>query len=135
MQNQNPMKRLSLVLGLIVLTVPFAGLLRAELTPSPLNAPDFCACELYVPNVFSPNNDGANDFFLPASNCVIEDYTFSVYNRWGQLLFQTTNPTEGWNGQAKSEPVAHDTYIYAIEYRFAEFAEPVMKYGSVAVIR
>lgn len=129
------MKQLSFVFGLVLLLTSFTGLLQAESNPIPTEALTFCMCELYVPNVFSPNSDGANDFFLPASNCVIEDYTFSIYNRWGQLLFQTTNPSEGWNGQTKSEPVAHDTYIYTIEYRFAEFPEPVMKYGSVAVIR
>ena len=64
-----------------------------------------------------------------------EDYTFSVYNRWGQLLFQTTNPSEGWDGRAKNEFAAHDTYIYSIEYRFAEFPDPLVEYGSVALIR
>lgn len=129
------MKRLSFVFGCFLFNLFLIPLSTANNTPNPVIVPESCMCELYVPNVFSPNNDGANDFLLPASNCVIEDYTFSVYNRWGQLLFQTTDPSKGWDGKSKSEPVAHDTYIYAIEYRFAEFPDPVMKYGSVAVIR
>ncbi|MEL6971894.1 MAG: gliding motility-associated C-terminal domain-containing protein [Bacteroidota bacterium] len=125
------MKRLSFALGFLLLNVISFANPAAE-TP---NTAEYCMCELYVPNVFSPNNDGANDFFLPATNCILEDYTFSVYNRWGQLLFQTTNPSEGWDGRAKNEFAAHDTYIYSIEYRFAEFPDPLVEYGSVALIR
>ena len=129
------MKRLSFVLGFLLLNVISNANPHAEFRAEPVTAVESCACELYVPNVFSPNIDGANDFFLPATNCILEDYTFSIYNRWGQLLFQTTNPSEGWDGRTKNEFVAHDTYIYAIEYRFAEFPDPLVEYGSVAVIR
>ncbi len=129
------MKQLSFVFGLLLLTSIFNAQLQAAHTPESLNISANCMCELYVPNVFSPNNDGANDFFLPATNCVLEDYTFSVYDRWGQLIFQTTNPTEGWDGRIKSEPASQDTYIYAVEYRFAEFPDPLVTHGSVAVIR
>lgn len=129
------MKRLSFVLGFLLLNLISNANSHTVLPIEPVVITESCACELYVPNIFSPNNDGANDFFLPATNCILEDYTFSVYNRWGQLLFQTTNPSQGWDGRAKNELAAHDTYIYSIEYRFAEFPDPLVEYGSVALIR
>jgi gliding motility-associated-like protein len=53
----------------------------------------------YMPNAFTPNNDGLNDIFLPkGTGWQNESYKFEVFNRWGQTLFSTNNPNEGWNG-------------------------------------
>ncbi len=56
-------------------------------------------CPFYsLPNVFTPNGDGHNDVFRPFPYRFIERVDFKVYNRWGQLVFETTNPDLDWNG-------------------------------------
>ncbi|MCB0791282.1 MAG: gliding motility-associated C-terminal domain-containing protein [Flavobacteriales bacterium] len=53
----------------------------------------------YMPNAFTPNGDGTNDVLMPVTiGMVPEDHHFSVYDRWGQLIFESTDPAEGWNG-------------------------------------
>jgi gliding motility-associated-like protein len=55
----------------------------------------------YVPNAFTPNGDGTNDIFLPVLTSGIDlttDYEFSIYNRWGEQVFMTTDPLQGWDG-------------------------------------
>lgn len=65
--------------------------------------------DLFTPDAFSPNGDGINDNFLPVFHVDFEviNYTFIIYNRWGQEIFKTSDPTQGWNGYAKGtqEPV------------------------------
>jgi gliding motility-associated-like protein len=55
---------------------------------------------VFVPNTFTPNNDKLNDEFLPIVRG-ITDYKFYIMNRWDELLFETTNPSKGWDGTNK----------------------------------
>jgi gliding motility-associated-like protein len=70
--------------------------------------------ELQIPTVFTPNSDGKNDLF----NVVGSDITgldMQIYNRWGQLLFETNQINEGWNGRTTAgNPVPDGTYFYII---------------------
>ncbi|MEI6765739.1 MAG: PKD domain-containing protein [Bacteroidota bacterium] len=90
-------------------------------------APDFCVdtffvdiiailpSSLVVPNVFTPNGDSHNDLFKPES-VAIGTYSCVIYNRWGKLVYEGTNPAEGWNGVEKSGGDAADgVYYYIIE--------------------
>jgi gliding motility-associated-like protein len=73
-------------------------------------------CPYYkLPNTFTPNGDGQNDIFKPLKNAFrfIEKVDFQVFNRWGQQVFQTTDPHLGWNGKnANGEDLASGTYFY-----------------------
>ncbi|HET8573565.1 MAG TPA: gliding motility-associated C-terminal domain-containing protein [Edaphocola sp.] len=65
-----------------------------------------CDCFIGVPNVFSPDGDGQNDVFLPVigAGCPIQYYDMRIYNRYGQLVFESRDPEIGWNGkQAREE--------------------------------
>lgn len=56
-------------------------------------------CEkFYIPNAFTPNGDGINDFFKPVIFGNVINYEFNVYSRWGHLVFQSTDITKGWDG-------------------------------------
>lgn len=57
--------------------------------------------EIYVPTAFTPNNDGLNDFLRPTLMGIKELRYFRVFNRWGQLIYETTNPENGWDGKLK----------------------------------
>jgi gliding motility-associated-like protein len=70
-----------------------------------------------MPTAFSPNGDGLNDFFRPALQSVDEgDYEFLIYNRWGQLVFFTTNPSIGWDGKTNGRPADPGAYQYIVKY-------------------
>jgi len=66
-----------------------------------------------VPNAFTPNNDGLNDTFRPvATGDLIRQFSMVIYNRWGQMIFETNNPAEGWDG--KDAPAG--VYSWVISY-------------------
>jgi gliding motility-associated-like protein len=72
--------------------------------------PDFA---LYVPNAFTPNEDDKNEVFLPVMRAV-KAYHISVFDRWGELLFQTSDINSGWDGTYKGEPCKSDVYAWKI---------------------
>lgn len=69
----------------------------------------------YIPNAFTPNNDVLNDYFKPFANC-IKDYTFMVFDRWGEKLFETVDIEQGWNGYYKGTVCHQDVYVYKISF-------------------
>jgi len=76
-------------------------------------------CEVYFPNAFTPNGDGKNDIFRPITkgNQVIK--SFRVTNRWGQVMFETVNSHEGWDGKFNGVMQDLGTYYYYIKYQCA----------------
>lgn len=69
---------------------------------------------LFMPDAFSPNGDGVNDFFAPKGQFV-DKSRMIVYNRWGQVLFETNNAMEGWDGTVNGQPAVEGTYVYRVE--------------------
>jgi gliding motility-associated-like protein len=69
---------------------------------------------LSIPNVFTPNNDGVNDLFKISADR-ISDYRLLLYNRWGNVVLETNDPQEGWDGQFNGEPASEGTYFYKLE--------------------
>ncbi len=77
---------------------------------------------IYVPNAFTPNNDGNNDVFLPVlSGTSTENYSLYIYDRWGQIIFESNAPGEGWTGTVNGQtPVKTDVYTWKIVLRTFE---------------
>lgn len=74
--------------------------------------------EAKFPDVITPNGDGTNDFFkLFASPGAVTDYTLLIFNRWGQKVFESTDPLENWDGTKNGTPQNMDTYVYVAKYR------------------
>lgn len=95
-------------------------------------------CGVYMPNAFSPNLDGVNDWLFPQSHCEILDFEMQVFDRWGNQLFSGTDPDKGWDGKARQgQPAPQGTYIWMLQYTVVENGYPrrVQAGGSVAVIR
>jgi len=84
-------------------------------------------CEVYVPNAFSPNFDGYNDYFSPYSNCSLLNYSMKIFNRWGALIYQSTNPNEGWNGRLKNKDINKGVYVYLLEFDVNQKGENISK--------
>jgi len=88
-----------------------------------------------APNAFTPNHDNLNNTFKPhLLNIRKENYHLRIYNRWGQMVFETTNPDEAWDGSYKNEPCPPGTYIWMVEY--LDFnGKPENRKGAVTLLR
>ncbi|MBK9735108.1 MAG: gliding motility-associated C-terminal domain-containing protein [Saprospiraceae bacterium] len=79
----------------------------------------FPVVKFFVPNAFTPNNDGLNDDFIPKGSFLgVRYYSFTIWNRWGDKVFSTDEYTNGWNGQRNNtgETAQPGVYAYLIEY-------------------
>lgn len=71
--------------------------------------------QLQMPNAFSPNGDGINDIYKPKSGYQnITEFHAYIYNRWGEKLFEWTNPAEGWDGTYHGKPVKEGVYFVVV---------------------
>ena len=89
----------------------------------------------YVPNSFSPNNDGKNEIFLPRVNDIV-NYELVIYNRWGELIFYTNNPDTGWDGFINEKPAPEGVYVWRIHYaKIGTPEEMMVKNGTITLVR
>jgi gliding motility-associated-like protein len=75
---------------------------------------------VFVPNTFSPNGDGANDIFYPRGSGVFKILNLKVFNRWGQIVFDRSNlnandASAGWDGTYKGNPLSPDVFVYVLQ--------------------
>lgn len=90
---------------------------------------------LYIPNAFSPNGDGENDIFkIYTYNNSIRKLTFQIHNRWGELVFQTSDINEGWDGTKNGKSLDAGVYVYTVHIIYLD-GDPYKKQGSVTLIK
>lgn len=90
--------------------------------------------DIFVPNAFTPNGDGKNDVSRPILVGITKLNYFSIYNRWGQLIFTTTEENKGWDGRFNGVPQPSGAYVYqALGVDF--LGKTVFKKGTVVLIR
>jgi len=94
---------------------------------------DFCIID--IPTAFTPNNDGLNDKFGPHNALKADNYEFKVYNRWGQLVFQSTNWQDRWDGTIKGIPQQPGVFVWMLSYTHRDTKQIVFKKGTVTLIR
>ena len=98
-------------------------------------------CPFYeLPNAFTPNGDGRNELFVPYPFCFIDRVEFQVFNRWGQVVFETQDPSLNWTGvNLKGEDLAEGTYYYVckvFERRVSGVPQrPVALSGFIELVR
>lgn len=91
--------------------------------------------EVFVPDIFSPNNDGNNDLQCVFGNCISEnDFLFSIYNRWGEKVFETNDPSECWNGTHKGKEVNAGVFVYKLFGKTTN-GQLIEQNGSITVTR
>jgi gliding motility-associated-like protein len=96
-----------------------------------------CTCRLYIPNAFSPNFDGVNDYFQVYGNCTNPpSFSMQVYNRWGQRVFDTDRRDFQWDGTYEGRRLELDTYTYVMEYEdpFGLVEGKIHKKGVVLIV-
>jgi len=91
------------------------------------------AFRLFVPNAFTPNNDGINDVFMPAG-IYIKEYQMQIYSRWGEKLFESSDIHQGWDGKFKEEYCPAGVYYYQMMVKTAEGKNKTIS-GSVHLLR
>jgi gliding motility-associated-like protein len=92
-------------------------------------------CLIAVPTAFTPNNDGRNDFFRPHNALKADNYDFRVYNRWGQLVFQTRNWQDKWDGKINGQAQPAGVYVWMLKYIHRDTKKEVFEKGTVTLIR
>jgi len=86
-----------------------------------------------IPSAFSPNRDGVNDVFL-VKGFGIDKFNMKIYNRWGQMVFESNSPTIGWDGGFKGALQPMDAYAYVINVQFSD-GTTATRNGSVTLLR
>lgn len=93
----------------------------------------------YIPNVFSPNFDGINDLFqiFPRRDLEVVDFEIHIFNRWGDLIFESTDLDISWNGSFLGEAMNNGVYVWWLSAKVVVCHEEreIFKKGDVAIIR
>jgi gliding motility-associated-like protein len=88
---------------------------------------------IWIPSAFTPNGDGRNDIFMIFGNVKSKDFTFEIYNRWGELIFLSQDPKLGWDGRYKGKFVQDDLYLYKLQCRVN--SKIFVKNGTITLIK
>lgn len=75
-----------------------------------------CECVIHIPSSFSPNNDDLNDFYKIGYSCDFKEFKVSILSRWGELLYQSSDPDFEWDGSSKGQQIAEGSYVIKINY-------------------
>lgn len=95
---------------------------------------DCSKCDLYIPNAFSPNGDGVNDYFKPIVTCPVKDYRLQVFDRWGRKVFESSDVSEKWDGKKDGVEMSRGIYIYTVQLKTLNDVFE-QKRGIVAIVR
>ncbi|MBL0884373.1 MAG: gliding motility-associated C-terminal domain-containing protein, partial [Chitinophagaceae bacterium] len=90
--------------------------------------------DILVPSGFTPNGDGKNDILKPIPVGITELQYFRIYNRWGQLLFSTSQQGIGWDGRYNGIPQGSGTYVFVTQGKDI-YGKPVFRKGTAVLIR
>jgi gliding motility-associated-like protein len=91
-------------------------------------------CDPFIPNVFTPNDDGINEFFTPVFPCEDVDYNLKITNRWGEVIYDSGDTNRGWNGGINGYFVPDGVYIYEVAYQRSQVNRVVVS-GSLTILR
>jgi gliding motility-associated-like protein len=92
-------------------------------------------CDIYMPNAFSPNNDGHNDLFRIIDFGVITLKSFEIFDRWGHKVFSTNSIDGAWDGKFQDSDYEIGTYYYLIRYACLLSTELIIKKGDFTLLR
>jgi len=92
-------------------------------------------CYIAVPSAFTPNGDGLNDYLYPLNAYKADNLEFRVFNRWGQLVFETKDWTKKWDGKINGNPQAPGTYVWMLRYTNRDTGQLFSEKGTTVLIR
>ena len=92
-------------------------------------------CNFYFPSAFSPNRDGVNDIFKILTPYTLKEYHLSIYNRWGQKIFESLDYLKGWNGTNNGENAENGGYVWHCELTNPASGNKISRNGTVLLVR
>lgn len=95
----------------------------------------YTSCTVYVPNAFTPDGDGRNDYFKILNAVKAEKFELRIFNRWGQLVFTSNNWKQGWDGRINGALQGTGTYVWMVSYIDTRTNKKVDQKGSFVLIR
>jgi gliding motility-associated-like protein len=122
--------------GVYSLTVQTAACIQHDTIE--LKTTDCPDCRIYVPNIFYPEGDYPNDKFGVFPDCVLETLRFRVFDRWGNLVFESETPGASWDGKYHGKILPAGVYVYAIETQTAPqngVLKPRTLFGTITLMR
>ena len=99
---------------------------------------DECSCDIWAPTAFTPDNDGVNDVFVPIIRCDAVSYQLNIFNRWGEVVFYSTNQGEIWTGCVHNGDYFSRDGVYAWEVSYSSQSDQLILHqarGHVILIR
>lgn len=91
--------------------------------------------EIFIPNIFSPNNDGHNDALKVYGNLCIDNFHWAIYDRWGELVFESENPSDEWDGTYKGKQLDPAVFVYKLTYTLIGSSEEKEAHGNVTLVK
>jgi FOG: PKD repeat len=95
----------------------------------------YSSCYLAVPTAFTPNHDGKNDYLHPLNAIKAEQLDFKIYNRWGQLVFETKDWKKGWDGTINGKEQPSGVYIWFLHFKDRDSGQVRESKGTTMLIR
>jgi gliding motility-associated-like protein len=92
------------------------------------------SCRVWFPNSFTPDKDGENDTWNGSSACLPSPYLLTIFDRWGKVLFTTTDPTHAWDGTASGTVLPPGVYMYRAKYQLPYQDEQEVQ-GTITLVR
>ena len=93
-------------------------------------------CEdIYIPTGFTPNGDGLNDLFKPFAGSFVSAYKFSIFNRYGEPVFSTTDKRAGWDGNYKGQKQSTDVFTWIVQYNTVNNSKIITKQGTMVLVK
>jgi gliding motility-associated-like protein len=118
---------------IITLTSP-AGCVTVDTLLVDIIVPQTTGSYLFVPKAWTPNGDGHNDYLYPLAQNIVQLKYFRVFNRWGQLMFETNMTGKGWDGNYNGKPQVMDVYTWTAE-AISVTGEIIKRTGVSVLIR
>ena len=92
-------------------------------------------CQIYFPNAFTPNNDGKNDIFRVSYASSFTKFHLIIFDRWGQKVFETYDPSQGWMGNINDHKRSTETFVWMCNFQTSSRTELTTLKGTVILIR
>jgi gliding motility-associated-like protein len=94
-----------------------------------------CDCDVYIPNSFTPNDDDRNDLFAPAFQCEYNYFSLTIFDRWGNTVYTSSNINGKWDGKFKGNPCPDDVYVYRLEAIQKLTDKKIIRNGHISLFR
>ncbi len=92
-------------------------------------------CNIVVPTAFTPNNDGKNDYLFPTNAFGADNLIFRIYNRFGQLIFESRDWQKKWDGNVNGQPQGSGTYVWTLMYTLRSTGRRYTFKGTTLLVR